>query len=186
DVADDAETGVEIVEDGSSGPVGGTSLSTPLWAGIAAIADQHAGGPLGFLDPALYSILRGSNYSTDFHDITTGDNGYYHAHTGWDAVTGIGTPIVGHLILVLAEASPSVSSLEAYLYAGPRTGPAPLAVSFHVAASGGSDTYPLEDVYFGDGTSAIATGGAASHTYPTAGVYGASAYVADSSGNVSV
>ncbi|HLM90597.1 MAG TPA: PKD domain-containing protein [Thermoplasmata archaeon] len=186
DVADDAETGVEIVEGGGTGAVGGTSLSTPLWAGIAAIADQHAGGPLGFLDPTLYSILRGSNYSTDFHDITTGNNGYYRAHTGWDAVTGIGTPIVGHLILDLPRASPSASSLEAYLYAGPRSGNAPLTVSFHVAASGGSDAYPLEDVYFGDGTSAIAIGGVSSHTYPTAGVYGASAYVADSSGNVSV
>ena len=65
-------------------------------------------------------------------------------------------------------------------------GPAPLTVSFHVAASGGSDSYPLEDIYFGDGTAAVALNGASNHTYRTSGVYGASAYVADSAGNVSV
>ncbi|MGA8664600.1 MAG: hypothetical protein WB809_06010, partial [Thermoplasmata archaeon] len=185
DVSADASNGVEIIQGGGATAVGGTSLATPVWAGIAAIADQHAAAPLGYLDPVLYSILRGSNYSTDFHDITSGNNGYA-AHTGWDPVTGIGTPIVAHLVQDLVRGTPAASSLEAYLYAGPRTGPAPLTVSFHVAASGGSDSYPLEDIYFGDGTAAVALNGASNHTYRTSGVYGASAYVADSAGNVSV
>jgi subtilase family serine protease len=36
--------------------IGGTSLSSPLFAGVVADADQAAGGSLGFLNPALYSV----------------------------------------------------------------------------------------------------------------------------------
>ena len=40
--------------------IGGTSLASPLFAGIVAIADQVAGKSLGFLNPALYSLHSGS------------------------------------------------------------------------------------------------------------------------------
>jgi subtilase family serine protease len=36
--------------------IGGTSLSSPLFAGVVADADQAAGGSLGFLNPALYRV----------------------------------------------------------------------------------------------------------------------------------
>ncbi len=77
DVAADAATPVEIFEGGGAQGVIGTSVATPLWAGVAAIADQYAGGALGFLDPELYTILRSPNYATAFHDITSGNNGAY-------------------------------------------------------------------------------------------------------------
>jgi subtilase family serine protease len=38
--------------------VGGTSLSTPLFAGVVALADQWAGKSLGFLNPSLYSMAQ--------------------------------------------------------------------------------------------------------------------------------
>jgi subtilase family serine protease len=44
--------------------LGGTSLATPLMAGIAALADEAAGRPLGFLNPRLYG-LAGSAALTD-------------------------------------------------------------------------------------------------------------------------
>lgn len=80
--------------------VGGTSCSTPQWAGLVAIADQIAGSDLGFINPGLYKI--GSDparYAADFFDVTQGNNqliyppipGYF-ASPGWDAVTGLGTP----------------------------------------------------------------------------------------------
>jgi kumamolisin len=79
-------------------PVGGTSWSTPIWAGFAALisdARQRQGkAPLGFLAPALYSILA----SKGFRDITAGNNGAYHAGPGWDPVTGIGVPNLKDLI----------------------------------------------------------------------------------------
>jgi subtilase family serine protease len=46
---------------------GGTSLASPLFAGVVAIANQMAGGPLGFLNPVLYHRLAGT---TAVHDVT--------------------------------------------------------------------------------------------------------------------
>jgi PKD repeat protein len=184
DVAADASNGVTIMQGGGEESVGGTSLATPIWAGFAAIANQYADHDLGELNPAVYAILRSTNYSTDFHDITGGDNGY-QAGTGWDPVTGIGSPIVGQLVKDLARPTLSDSSLGVLLYSNRSYGPTPLVVRFAVAPSGGSGSYPLEGVYFGDGTSQLASGGVVSHTFSHAGVYSAVAFVADSSGNIS-
>jgi PKD repeat protein len=184
DVSADASNGVTIVQFNDEESVGGTSLATPIWAGFAALADQFVGHDLGQLDPAVYTVLRGSNYSTDFHDVTSGNNGY-SAGTGWDPVTGVGTPIVGLLVKDLGKQSLSPSDLRVLLYTNRTSGPTPLLVRFAVAPSGGSGTYPLEGVYFGDGTSALTTDGVVTHTFARAGVYTTVAFVADSSGNLS-
>jgi hypothetical protein len=52
----------------------GTSAGSPQWAAIIALADQAAGRPLGFINPALYAIAEGPSYANDFHDITVGNN----------------------------------------------------------------------------------------------------------------
>ena len=49
--------------------IGGTSVASPLTAGIIARADQQAGTPLGFLNPALYSLYGTPNA---FYDILPG------------------------------------------------------------------------------------------------------------------
>jgi pro-kumamolisin-like protein/PKD domain-containing protein len=186
DVALDAATPAEIVLEGSEAAVGGTSLSTPIWAGIAAIGDQYAGGPLGFLDPSLYAIAAGPNYSRDFHDIETGNNGYA-AGPGWDPVTGLGTPRVASLLKDLNRAvTVTANDPTSFVYATPRFGEAPLTVTFHVNTTGGTSDYPLEGVSFGDGNASFASGGTATYTYGVPGVYSAQAYVADSSANYSV
>ena len=161
--------------------VGGTSLATPIWAGFAAIADQYAAGDLGLLNPSFYRILAGADYARDFHDITSGKNGY-SAGTGWDPVTGVGTPIVAPLVADLSAGPTTVSSLASSVYASPRFGPAPLTVSFVTAAKGGSGSFALEGVAFGDGTAATAAGGKATHTFRTPGVYAVQSYVIDSTG----
>ena len=45
--------------------IGGTSLSSPLFAGMMALADQAAGVPHGFANPALYRL----SGRTAFHDV---------------------------------------------------------------------------------------------------------------------
>ena len=81
----------------------GTSLSTPLWAGLLADALQLRGGrKFGNIGPLLYQLAHSSAYSTDFHDITSGSNGY-SATTGWDPVTGWGTPVAHKLVFDLTE-----------------------------------------------------------------------------------
>jgi kumamolisin len=120
DVALDADpaTGFEIyctaVAQGGSGPcnpnaawisVGGTSAGAPMWAGMIALANEkslHDGNfNLGFLNPLLYQIGQnnsGTSYSSDFHDVTSGNNyttvdgnNEYQAAPNYDMVTGLGS-----------------------------------------------------------------------------------------------
>jgi subtilase family serine protease len=75
---------------------GGTSFAAPMWAGYLALVNQQlkADGysDLGFINPYLYSFGVSSSYGTDFHDITSGKSGSYTAVTGYDLVTGWGSP----------------------------------------------------------------------------------------------
>jgi subtilase family serine protease len=88
----------------------GTSLSAPRWAGFMALVNQQAvnngKATVGFLNPIIYGIGTGSNYDSDFHDITTGNNdnsgGGFNAVTGYDLVTGWGSPNGQNLINALA------------------------------------------------------------------------------------
>jgi len=88
--------------------VGGTSASSPQWAALTAIADQIAGHGLGQINPTLYTLADGANYSTYFYDVTTGNNQTqltipgYPATTGWDPITGLGTPNAANLVPALA------------------------------------------------------------------------------------
>jgi subtilase family serine protease len=88
--------------------VGGTSASSPQWAGLVAIADQDAGHGLGQINGTLYSLANGTKYSTYFYDVTNGNNQAdpdvpgYPATTGWDPVTGLGTPNASALVPALA------------------------------------------------------------------------------------
>jgi subtilase family serine protease len=98
--------------DGELRPNQGTSASAPLWAGVIALADQQAGHPLGFVNPALYAIARSPAYHQAFHDVITGDNSVlwptgvftgYNAGPGWDPVTGLGSPDAQYLVPFLAR-----------------------------------------------------------------------------------
>jgi subtilase family serine protease len=97
--------------------IGGTSLASPLFAGMMALADQAAGKHHGFANPALYALYR----SAAFHDITApktkvavvrtnylnntnaaggiqtvlrtaGDTGTLSSIPGFDDSTGLGSP----------------------------------------------------------------------------------------------
>jgi subtilase family serine protease len=119
DVAADADshTGFPVV----TGNVGrgyqlsghaGTSAAAPIWAGIIALADQYAKRHLGFVNPAIYQIGLSAQYNQAFHDITVGNNTAefaggritgYAAGTGWDPVTGWGSPDAAALVPLLAR-----------------------------------------------------------------------------------
>jgi subtilase family serine protease len=106
-----------IYNNGVTDVVGGTSCATALWAGFAALVNQQATElgqpPVGFLNPAIYQIGAGQNYSASFHDIVTGNNfspaspGLFAAVPGYDLCTGWGTPSGYNLIAALtAPADP--------------------------------------------------------------------------------
>jgi PKD repeat protein len=162
--------------------VAGTSASSPMWAGLSVVWDQKTGRGLGFLSPSLYSILRSAAYAADFHDVTSGWNGYT-AGPGWDPVTGIGTPDAGAIVADLASPIFAPSSLQADLRATPRYGVAPLTVAFNTSTTGGTPPYPLLDLDFGDGNATLVPSNASvSHTYTAAGAYSASLVAFDSAG----
>ena len=85
---------------------GGTSFATPMWAGYIALVNQQLasnGEPtIGFINPTIYSQNITSSYATDFHDITSGTSGSFSAVTGYDLVTGWGSPNGVGLINALA------------------------------------------------------------------------------------
>ena len=101
-----ADGGVEYYE-------GGTSCASPLWAGFTALVNQQATNnghaSVGFLNPALYSIAKGTTYTNCFHDITTGNNTWsqnpnlFFAVPGYDLCTGLGTPNGTNLINALVN-----------------------------------------------------------------------------------
>ena len=96
--------------------IGGTSLSSPIFAGLMALADQAAGAPHGFANPLFYAnagafydvqsvktavARRNFNNSVDasagtadrlrtFDDYSGSPS--QHTGPGWDNVTGLGSP----------------------------------------------------------------------------------------------
>ncbi|HWE94194.1 MAG TPA: S53 family peptidase [Tepidisphaeraceae bacterium] len=120
----DPSTGVAICDSAAYGVStpwlsgfieGGTSLATPMWAGLIAVANQGrvlAGqgtldGPSQTL-PALYNLP-----ASDFHDITSDTSSPPNAlSAGYDLLTGRGSPVANRLIPDLASAGPTLKSTQ--------------------------------------------------------------------------
>lgn len=136
-VADPA-TGAAVYDSFSQGAaapwlqVGGTSLSSPVWAGLVAIADEiranhgrnSLDGATEFL-PSLYD----THFTSDYHDITTGSNGY-SAGPGYDLTTGLGTPKANTLIRKLAGVNFSVDSSTPAINGVVATPPTSFVINF--------------------------------------------------------
>jgi subtilase family serine protease len=107
--------------------IGGTSLASPIFAGLMALVDQKAGHAHGFANPLIYAnpsafydvgsvktavarrnyvnSVDASNGTSDFlrtFDDYSGSTSQ-HTGTGWDNVTGLGTPGVSFLTLLGAK-----------------------------------------------------------------------------------
>jgi kumamolisin len=91
--------------DGQNTVIGGTSAVAPLWAGLTALLNQKLGKPLGFVNPALYSL---SSSSGAFSDITSGNNNGFNAGPGWDPCTGLGRPDGAKLLAALSGVATAV------------------------------------------------------------------------------
>lgn len=74
-------------------PNAGTSLATPQWAGVVALADQAAGHRLGAINELLYHAGKSAGASDRFHDVGKG---------GWDTSSGLGSPDVANLVAWIA------------------------------------------------------------------------------------
>jgi kumamolisin len=106
---------------------GGTSFAAPMWAGYIALVNQqlaiNGDKPIGFINPTIYAQNESGGaltaaYTTDFHDVTSGTSGSYSATTGFDLVTGWGSPNGTGLINALA---PTATSPTFTLQASPNS-----------------------------------------------------------------
>jgi len=89
DVCGDADpnTGYNVLVNGNPTVVGGTSAVAPLWAALIAVINANNATRAGFVNPLLYANPGALS------NITQGDNGYYAASAGWNACTGLGSPV---------------------------------------------------------------------------------------------
>jgi subtilase family serine protease len=108
--------------------IGGTSLSSPLFAGLMALADQKAGHPHGFANPALYALFGSNAYRDVVNPASTvavvrvdyvntvdasagtttslrtaNQTGTLATRPGYDDVTGLGSPVGAALISLLSQ-----------------------------------------------------------------------------------
>lgn len=99
---------------------GGTSFGAPIFAGLMAIVDQRTGARQGVAASELYALASDpSNYSSAFHDITSGGNqctagssycssagaSEYAATTGYDEASGLGSVDFNNLLTLWAAGS---------------------------------------------------------------------------------
>jgi kumamolisin len=107
DVAADAdpETGYRVRVDGVDLVFGGTSAVASLWAGLTALLNQHRRAQdkqtVGYLNPALYQNYQALRQANALRDVFVGNNGAFVAKLGWDACTGVGTPVGSNLATAL-------------------------------------------------------------------------------------
>ena len=149
----DPNNGAVLFYNGAQTVVGGTSWSSPTWAGYCALINQarsNAGlSQIGLLGPKIYPLLG----STNFRDITSGSNSVgansgrkYSAGTGYDPVTGIGVPLMQALTQTLVGSSPLMGVQIRPVFQAIMPGQ---SASFTVSASGNPTGYQWQRMPLG-------------------------------------
>ena len=178
----DPSTGqfVAVMQPGSSAvnwvSAGGTSLSTPQWAGLVAITNalraQAGKAVIGAAHSAIYSTIGSTpgTYAGAFSDILRGSNGscsICSAKVGYDGLTGLGTPNVGGLLTALAGTS--VTAAAPVVNSASVAGTAGTAMGFNVSVVAANPvTFTLTGAPSG---LTINSAGAISWPGPVAGTY---------------
>ncbi|MBR7781668.1 S53 family peptidase [Undibacterium luofuense] len=154
---------------------GGTSMSTPQWAGIVAMANavRTASGKavVGQTHNTLYQTIstNATNYAKGFLDVTTGTHGTCgtcSAKTGFDQLTGLGTPNVTNLLTLLNDGGTVAAPIVNGASISGTTG-TPLTFTASVSAVN-PVTYSLTGAPAG---MTITTAGVVSWSTPVAGTY---------------
>lgn len=176
----------------------GTSLASPSWAGMLdLIYDYNASANKanGLANYDLYLIAESANYDTGFHDVVVGNNivpsygAGYTCNVGWDPVTGLGSPDVGKLAMLLAEQNGNTAwlgTMTAVLSANVTDVPVGASVNFGADVTGGVSALSgySYDFTFGDAFATVTSSDQTDHVYLTPGNYLASVTVTGGSNKV--
>ena len=165
---------------------GGTSISAPQWAGVIAVANASrllAAKPLlGLPHSILYgqiSTVPGS-YANVFGDVAKGTHGTCStctAKTGYDQLTGLGTPNVANLLTALTGATPTAPATAPVVTSAAIAGKVGVALTFTISSTTvNANTYSLTGAPAG---MAVATTGVVSWPTPVAGTYAVTAIAKD-------
>jgi len=174
DIAYDADpnSGSKIIVNGATQQYGGTSLSAPLFAGAWARVIAIKGSNVGFAAPLLYQLP-----ASDFHDITSGNNGGETASAGYDLATGRGELIISGAANDIGGGSPPANVPPVANFSDSISG---LTVNFTDSSTDSDGSIASRSWNFGDGSTSTATN--PSHTYSAAGTYTVSLQVTDNGG----
>ncbi len=171
---------------------GGTSISTPQWAGLIALA--NAGRALA-AKPALgapHALLYGQiasvpgNYASAFADVTKGSDGLCascSAKAGYDLLSGLGTPNGGSLLTMLTGAAPAVQA--PVVSPASISGKAGTPLSFTVGVAAGSGASLVLSLSGAPAGMAIANNGVVTWAAPVAGSYAVTVTARDSASGLS-
>jgi uncharacterized protein (TIGR03437 family) len=170
--SDPNHDGYLIYDNGKQEPIGGTSIATPVFAGMVALLNQYLGtNGLGNINPNLYRLAQ--NNPNVFHDVTTGNNFHYcqsgtpncgagshpsvgyTAEPGWDAVTGLGSVDAANLLAywdtgIVGTATTVTANPSSFTLSGQTT------LTVTVKAAGSSIT-PTGTVAFTFGSTSLGT-----------------------------
>ena len=181
DIALDADpsSGMTIIVHGKSqSGWGGTSLASPLFAGLwaRALATRPS---LGFAGTLIYANAIG-NYASDYHDVTSGSNGGQTAAAGWDYPTGFGSFNVANFVSHVASGG-SGNQPPAANFSVKQQG---LFVRFTDTSTDSDGTIASRLWDFGDGSSS--TSSPQLHRYASAGTYMVKLTVTDNDGAIGI
>ena len=182
---------------GTLNVVGGTSVSTPIFAGMLALVSQKIGSRIGNANPTIYALANSKYYSQVFHDITTGNNSSpcrirtlncpsggsigYAAATGYDLATGWGSVDAFNLaqswsLVTPASSTSAVSKTTVTANAVSITGAAPVTLAAAITSGSAMvTTAPTGTVQFLVDNAAVGSAiplvnGTATYTLATAGL----------------
>jgi subtilase family serine protease len=103
---------------------GGTSISTPMWAGVSRLVAQAQGVTrLGNIDSRLYELGNLQSANSGLHDVIAGNNANngipgYSAGVGYDLVTGWGSPDIAKLVAAFPGAAASTTAVNTAVKGG--------------------------------------------------------------------
>jgi subtilase family serine protease len=172
DIAFDADpsSGAKVIVSGATQQIGGTSLSAPIFAGMWARVIAVKGTSVGFAGPLIYALP-----ASDFHDVTSGNNGGETAGPGYDFASGRGSMILSSAITHIGGGTSNTPPAANFSVSTSN-----LIATFTDSSTDSDGTIASRAWNFGDGGTSTATN--PSHTYAAAGTYSVSLTVTDNGG----